>query len=60
MHVIADGVEAGMDGGRRYLRACAFNQHQFRASGVETRRAAFIDLNMRLTVANDALMRLHE
>ena len=38
----------------------AINQHQLRARGVETRRTAFIHLNMRLFMANDALMRLHE
>ena len=60
MHIVANAVQTGLDRFRRHLGAIAFDQHQLRTSGVETRRAAFINLNMGFTVANDALMRLNQ
>ena len=60
MHIVANAIQTRLDRGRRYLGAVTFDQHQLRTSGVETRRAAFINLNMGFTVANDALMRLNQ
>ena len=58
MHIIADIAEQFRDRIWRHLRPIAFDQHQLRPAGVETGRAAFINLDMRFAVTDDALMRL--
>ncbi|MEY3940605.1 MAG: Arylsulfatase, partial [Pseudomonadota bacterium] len=60
MHIVANAVQTRRDRFRRHLGAVTFDQHQLRASGVETRCTAFINLNMGFTVANDALMWLNK